>query len=143
MIIRIATYKDAPSIKLLLGTLGYTSSVSVLVNQIETMFGTDSNEVIICEVQREIVGFATVHFFPQLAFDGKLAFISYLASYKDSNELVERKLEEFIIQQAYKRRCERVQVHCHEWRHYEQQFYLGQGYQLYPNFYTKRLVYGE
>jgi N-acetylglutamate synthase-like GNAT family acetyltransferase len=143
MNIRKATYKDAPSIKLLLETLGYNSTVSLLVDQIEMAFGVNNNEIYICEINNEILGFASVHFFPQLAFDGDLAFISYLAEDNSKNKAVAKTLEEHINLQARKRGCDRIQVHCHDWRTAEHQFYLDQGYQLYPNFYTKRLAYGE
>lgn len=144
MNIRKATYRDAPAIKRLLDSLGYKSSLSLLIDQIERLFGVNGDELIVYELQKEVVGFASVHYFPQLAFDGELAFISYLAAEEPSkNPAVAKGLEEYISKQSRMRRCDRIQVHCHDWRKPEHQFYIEQGYQLYPNFYTKRLVYGE
>jgi len=144
MTIRNATYKDAPSIKILLESLGYKSSISILVNQIEMLFGVNNNELLVCESHLEVIGFASLHYFPQLAFDGELVFISYFAvAQPDKNSTVAKTLEEFITAKSFKRKCDRIQVHCHDWRTPEHKFYSEQGYQLYPNFYTKRLVYGE
>lgn len=144
MTIRNATYHDAPAIKALLKALGYESRMSILIHQLETMFDKNDHQVFVCEQRREIVGFASVHFLPQLAFDGGIAIISYL-SVDDSlkGQGVDKALERHISEQAVLKKCERIQVHLSEWRTFEQKFYEQQGYQEYPKYFTKRLVYGE
>lgn len=144
MNIRNATYHDAPSIKFLLEALGYTARTGMLVNQLETMYGTDDHQVFVYELKKEVVGFASVHFLPQLAFDGGLMIISYF-SVDDTvqNTTVAKELEQFITKQAMLRKCERIQVHCMDWRIPAHTFYKEQGYQDYPNYFTKRLVYEE
>lgn len=79
MPIRIATYKDAPAIRLLLDDLGYKTSISLLISQLENLFGNKEHQTYIYELDKEIMGFVSVHYLPQLAFDGGLALISYLS----------------------------------------------------------------
>lgn len=144
MQIRNATYKDAPAIKLLLEALGYTTRMSILVNQLEMMFGKNDHEVFVYELQKEVVGFVSVHFMPQLAFDGGLVFISYLSVDESvKGHGVEKALEEQVVKEARLRKCDRIQVHCMDWRVPARLFYVQQGYQEYPQYFTKRLIYAE
>jgi len=144
MLIRTATYHDAPAIKLLLEALGYTTRMSILVNQLETMFGNNDHQVFVYEVKKEVVGFVSVHFAPQLAFDGGLVFISYLSADESvKGQGIEKALEEYVAKEARLRKCDRIQVHCLDWRVPAQLFYEQQGYQEYPKYFTKRLIYGE
>jgi len=144
MNIRNATYHDAPAIKGLLEQLGYTSRLSMIVDQIERMFNKGDHQVFVYELRKEVVGFVSVHYLPQLAFDGGIMIISYFSvdeAVKNSN--IDKELEQYIANQARLRKCERIQVHCMDWRAPTHQFYVQQGYQEYPKYFTKRLVYGE
>lgn len=144
MKIRNASYKDAPFIKNLLAALGYQSNTSLLIDQLERFFGVGSDQAYVCEIEREVVGFVTVHYLPQLAFDGGIAIISYLSvdeSIKGAD--IAAALEKHVTEQARIKRCERIQVHCLDWRTPAHQFYLNHGYQEFPKYFTKRLVYGE
>jgi len=144
MNIRTATYKDAPAIKSLLEILGYRTTISLLVNQLESLFGNDSNQVFVYDLNKEVVGFVSVHYLPQLAFDGGLMVITYLSVDETVNgQAVAKALEQYITDQARLKKCERIQVHCLDWRIPAHQFYLQQGYQEYPKYFTKRLVYAE
>jgi len=144
MYIRHATYKDAPAIKLLLDGLGYKTSTSLLIDQLELKFGKDGHEVFVYELKREVVGFVSVHFMPQLAFDGGLVFISYLSVDESvKGQGVEKALEEYVVKEARLRKCDRIQVHCMDWRVPAHLFYVQQGYQESPKFFSKRLMYGE
>lgn len=144
MKIRNATYHDAPAIKLLMAALGYQTTTSLLVDQIENLFVKNDHQLIVYELNKEVVGFISVHYLPQLAFDGELVFISYLSVDDTVNDHgIAKALEQHVIQQAMKRKCDRIQVHCLDWRAAVHKFYEQQGYQEYPKYYTKRLVYGE
>jgi N-acetylglutamate synthase-like GNAT family acetyltransferase len=144
MNIRNATYHDAPAIKLLLEALGYTTRIGVLVNQLEMLFGKEDHQVYVYELRKEVVGFVSVHFMPQLAFDGGLVLITYLSVDDTVKEQgIARALEQYVAEQARKRKCDRIQVHCADWRVPAHQFYAQQGYREYPKYFTKRLVYGE
>jgi len=140
MNIRNATYHDAPAIKLLLDGLGYKTSHSILVNQLETMFGKDDNQVYVYDLKKEVLGFVSVHYLPQLAFDGGLMVITYLSA---DDAGIAQALERYVTEQARIKKCERIQVHCLDWRTPAHQFYLQQGYMEYPKYFTKRLVYAE
>jgi N-acetylglutamate synthase-like GNAT family acetyltransferase len=143
MSIRNATYHDAPAIKLLLHGLSYTSTVSLLVDQLEMLFSKEDHQVYVYELKKEVVGFITVHFLPQLAFDGGLMLITYLSadeSVKDTG--VAKELEEYVTKQARLKKCEKIQMHLLDWRTPVHQFYLQQGYTEYPRCFTKQLVYG-
>ena len=144
MNIRNATYHDAPAIKSLLEQLGYTSRLSMIIDQLTRMFNKEDHQVFVYELKKEVVGFVSVHYLPQLAFDGGVMIISYFSvdeAVKDTN--VGRELEQYIIKQARLKKCERIQVHCLDWRTPAHQFYVQQGYIEYPKYFTKRLVYGE
>ncbi|HVW15807.1 MAG TPA: GNAT family N-acetyltransferase [Mucilaginibacter sp.] len=144
MNIRNATYHDAPAIKGLLDVLGYTARISLLIDQLETLFGCKGHEVFVYELKKEVIAFASVHYLPQLAFDGGVMVISYFSvDPAFDNSTVAKELERYITEQARIHKCERIQVHCLDWRTPAHQFYLQQGYQEYPKYFTKRLVYAE
>jgi GNAT superfamily N-acetyltransferase len=142
--IRNATYLDAPKIKILLESLGYRSRLSELMLQLETMFDKENHRVFVYELRKEVVGFISIHYIPQLAVDGELALISYLGiddNWQDQG--IGKALETHITEVAKERKCGRIEVHCLEWRSREDMFYKQQGYQEYPKYYTKSLVYAE
>lgn len=144
MHIRNATYRDAPAVKLLLEALGYKTSMSLLINQLETMFGKYDHQVFVYEMNKEVVGFISIHYLPQLAFDGELVLISYLSvdeTVRDHG--IEKALEQYVVAAARKRKCDRIQVHCLERRTREHGFFKQLGYQEYPKFFSKRLIYAE
>ncbi|HEY9000137.1 MAG TPA: GNAT family N-acetyltransferase [Mucilaginibacter sp.] len=142
--IRKASYHDAPFIKLLMQKLGYKTSNSLLVEQLTNLFDGIHHEVLVCDDKDEVTGFAVIHVLPQLAFDGRLLVISYLSVDEQVKEQgIARALEIYITDLARKRKCERIQVHCAEWRTQAHRFFLGQGYEAYPQYFTKRLMYGE
>ena len=144
MNVRNATYHDAPDIKMLLEVLGYKTTTSILVSQLEALFGKDDQQVFVYELRKEIIGFVSVHFITQLAFDGGLVFISYLSVKGEVNDQgVATTLEQFVVEWAKKRKCDRIQVHCQEWLAPAHQFYIQRGYQEYPKYFSKRLVHRE
>ncbi len=139
--IRNATYHDAPFIKGLLAVLGYQTNLSLLVDQLERLFGSQNDHCYVCDINKEVVGFVTVHYLPQLAFDGGVAIISYLSVDESIKGIdIATALEKHVTEQARIKRCEQVQVHCMDWRTHAHQFYIKQGYQEYPKYFIKRLV---
>jgi predicted N-acetyltransferase YhbS len=138
MTIRNATYHDAPAIKLLLESLGYKTTHSLLVDQLEYLFNKDDDQVFVYELKKEVLGFVSVHYLPQLAFDGGLMVITYLSA---DDEGIALALERFVTEQARIKKCERIQVNGADWRTPAHQFYLKQGYQECAACFAKRLVY--
>jgi GNAT superfamily N-acetyltransferase len=141
MPIRTATYKDAPAIRTLLDALGYKTSISMVIGQLERSFGGTDHQVFVYVKDNEVIGFISVHFLPQLGFEGELMVISYLSVEQPvKSPDIKSALEHYVSQLAINRKCDRVQVHCLDWRVPEHQFYKQHGYQEYPNYFTKRLV---
>src|SRR5580698_4490026 len=105
MTIRTATYLDAPAIKLLLEVLGYTARYSLIVDQLELMFGKDDHQVFVYELKKEVIGFVSVHFLPQLAFEGGLMVITYLSA---DDAGIAQALEKYVTEQARLRKCDRI-----------------------------------
>lgn len=141
MHIRNATYKDAPAIRSLLESLGYQTTMSLLVDQLETQFGNGDHQVIVYELQKEVVGFVAVHFVRQLGVKADLALISYLAVDPEHRRKgIGRALEEYATKLAWNRRCDRIQLHCAEWRADARRFYKKQGYQDHPDYFSKQVV---
>jgi N-acetylglutamate synthase-like GNAT family acetyltransferase len=133
MPIRNATYHDAPAIKILLEALGYKASFSLLVDQLETQFGKDGHQVYVYELRKEVVGFVAVHYLPQLAFTGGVALITYLSVDEIiSDTAIAGALEQYVTEQARLKKCEKIQVHCLDWR--------VPGYTECPSYFTKLLV---
>jgi N-acetylglutamate synthase-like GNAT family acetyltransferase len=144
MVIRNATYHDAPAIKMLLRTMGYTTTVSVIINQLEVLFGKNDHQVLVYELRREVVGFISLHFLPQLTFDKGLLLITSLSLDENVKEQgIAKALEQHVTELAIKKKCDRIQVHFMDWNAPDRAFYKLQGYQEYPNCYTKKLVYAE
>ena len=135
---------DAPAIKLLLEALGYSARTSLLVGQLENLYGKDDHQIFVFELRGEVVGFVSVHYLPQLAVGGGVAIISYLSVDETvKTPDVAGALEKYVTEKAKERKCERIQVHCLDWRTAVHQFYLNQGYKEYPKYFTKPIAYGE
>lgn len=116
----------------------------MLIAQLETLFGKNEHQAFVYELNKEVVGFISVHYLPQLGFDGELAIITYLSVDETArDQRIGMALEQYVTKQAHQRKCDRIQVHCLDWRTPEHQFYMQQGYQEYPKYFTKRLVYAE
>ncbi|MBS1504893.1 MAG: GNAT family N-acetyltransferase [Bacteroidetes bacterium] len=138
--IRNATYRDAPFIKGLLIGLGYQTNLSFLIDQLERQFDSESNHVYVCDINKEVVGFVTVHYLPQLAREGGIAIISNLSvdeSVRSTN--IATALEHYVTEKARIKKCGQIQVHCLDWKIPADQFYLKHGYQEYPKYFIKRL----
>jgi hypothetical protein len=105
------------------------------------MFNKEDHQVLVYELRKEVVGFVSVHYPPQLAFDGGMIIISYFSVDEAvKNKSVEKELEQYITNQAGLKKCEHIQVHCMDWRVSTHQFYIQQGYEEYPKYFSKRLI---
>src|ERR1700761_7974543 len=106
MSIRTASYRDAPAIKSLLEVLGYHTRISLLVSQLESIIDNPDHEVIVYELRSEVVGFAAIHYLPQLAFDGGLMIITYFAVDEITEHArITEELENYITDRARQHRC--------------------------------------
>jgi len=140
MYIRKATYHDAPVIKTLLGQLGYHTRLSVLVDQLDRLFGSEDHQVYVCERNNELVGFTTVHYLPQLGFDGGIAVISDVSVDETQKEQdIAAALEKYVRELARKRNCERIMVLQTGRLDESADFYAGQGYEPWSGCFIKYL----
>jgi len=140
MNIRNANYKDAPAIKLLLETSGHTPTISLLVDQLELLFGQNDHQVFVYELKKEVVAFISTHYLPQLAYDGGLMVITNMSVDETVKSMgVAKELEEYITGQARIKKCNRIQFHYLDRWGPTHQFYLQQGYKEYPKYFTKML----
>jgi len=137
MSIRNATYHDAPYIKLMLTALGYNTRTSIIVNQLENVFGNGDHQVFVYEIRREIVGFVTANYLPQLTYEGGIMLIAYLAVDESVNNLcIKTALEQHVSDLARKRKCYQIMAGCTS----NSQFYLQEGYHKYTEFFVKQLA---
>lgn len=105
MPVRNATYRDAPEIKMLLSALVLPPSLSQLISQIENMFSSQNHQLYIVEDDKDVYGFAAVHFLPELTFEGCVAHVSHLIM---NSSLRTPKLEaiaKHITEQCWTRNC--------------------------------------
>lgn len=140
MSIRCADIIDVKAISHLLEQLGYFTKLSLLEEQLKELTENKEHLVLVCELAKEVTGFCAVHFIPQLGFDGGLAIITFLSV---KNLRAAKELEAHITHLAYDHLCDRIQVHCADFRKDDHQFYLGHGYGEYPAYFSKRLIYAE
>ena len=116
----------------------------MLIAQLEKLSGHQDHPVFVFEQDKEVLGFIAVHYLPQWGFGGDIMIISYLAVEEShQGHGIGKALEEYVIALALKRKCDRVQVHCADFRVLAHKFYEQQGYLEDPKYFTKRLVYAE
>jgi N-acetylglutamate synthase-like GNAT family acetyltransferase len=142
--IRKATYRDAPAIKVLIETIGYSTTISLLINQLEILFSGNDHQVFVYEQHREVAGFISIHFLPQLAFENELVMITCLAVDESARDhRIDKALEDYVAKLSLNRKCDRILVLCHQWRKADHKFYEQQGYEECPKYYSKKLVYAK
>ncbi|MDR3602526.1 MAG: GNAT family N-acetyltransferase [Desulfosporosinus sp.] len=138
--IRNAKEDDWKRIKELLEQLGYSDTDSFLKAKILTLLGNPDEELLVYELGTEVVAVMSLHFIPQLALEGDFARISYFAvDGKMRSRGVGREIEEYCIQLAKDRKCDRVEVHCNSRRTDAHRFYFRQGFTESPKYLIKML----
>jgi len=139
-LIRQATLKDAGIIRTLLEQLRYPTDPGFIEQQLPKMLAHSDHEILVCELERVVVAFMSIHFVPQIALAGDFAIVSYLCV----DEAVRGKgigteMNKYAEWIARKRGCDRIQLHSSIWRTEAHQFYLAQGYEEYPLYFSKAL----
>ena len=139
--VRRATYKDAPTIKLLLETTDYKTSMSLLIEQIESVFDGKNNELLVCVSQLEIIAFAEVHYLEQLIERGGLAIVCFFATNDSSGQQgTAELLEGHVCKAASERKCTAVKICDHFNQKLASEFYVKQGYMPSGNTYLKKII---
>ncbi|MEO2076567.1 MAG: GNAT family N-acetyltransferase [Bacillus sp. (in: firmicutes)] len=138
--IRKAKVEDWKQISLLLNQLDYSDTEAFIKEKIEILL-MDTNEVLLVfEEDHSVIALISVHFIPQLAVKGDFARISYFAVDKYiRSKGIGRKIEEYCTDLAIKRKCDRIEVHCHSRRKNAHRFYMRQGFRESPKYFIKML----
>jgi N-acetylglutamate synthase-like GNAT family acetyltransferase len=140
MNIRKAEVKDAEVIARLLEQLGYPTENGLVARRLSLLTDNDEHLDVVVEVENNILGFMSLHFIPQIAFDADYAVISYLVvDEKTRKQGIGRILEEYAVEITVKRGCRRIFLHSNARRTDAHRFYLRQGYQEYAKAFVKYL----
>ncbi len=140
MRIRTAYEQDAESLRKLLEELGYRISVPCLEKKITLLTSDPNSGLYVYELGGSILGLLSVYFIPQLAVEGDFARISYFVVDENCrNKGIGKEMEKFCEMLASERKCDRIEVHCHEGRKEAHWFYLERGYEESPKYLVKHL----
>ncbi|AKH94207.1 GNAT family N-acetyltransferase [Elizabethkingia anophelis] len=141
MKIRAIKESDHEVISKLLGQLGYPDTEKFIQNKIRALL-LNPNEylVVIEDNEQQVFGFISIHIIPQIALEGDFARISYFSVDENYRSMGAGKmLEEYCVQVATERNCDRIELHCHSRREKAHLFYYRQGYEESPKYLMKKL----
>lgn len=141
MKIRTIKESDHGVISDLLSQLGYPDTERFIKEKIRILLENPNEYLVVIENENEqVFGFISVHIIPQIALEGDFARISYFAVDENYRVLGAGKiLEEYCVQVATERNCDRIEVHCHTRREKAHLFYYRQGYEESPKYLMKKL----
>ena len=141
MKIRTIKESDHEVVSKLLGQLGYPDTEKFIQKKIETLLQNPNEHLVVIEDnEQQVFGFISIHIIPQIALEGDFARISYFAVDENYRSMGAGKiLEEYCVQVAAERNCDRIEVHCHTRREKAHLFYYRQGYEESPKYLMKKL----
>lgn len=141
MAIRRANSEDINTIISLLNQLGYQGTEEFMEGKLQRLINHLDEELVVWEESNQVVALMSIHFIPQLALEGDFARISYFSvdNTVRSNG-IGKLLEEYCTGLAKDRKCDRIEVHCHQRRKDAHRFYFRQGYEEVPKYLMKSLV---
>ncbi|NRF40337.1 GNAT family N-acetyltransferase [Pedobacter foliorum] len=140
MNIREAELKDAAAIQVLLEQLGYPTDDGFIAKRLGELSKLTDHFDIVYELNEEVLGFVSLHFIPQIAFEADYAVISFFIVDDNSRSLgIGKELEEYCTSLAVERKCKRILVHSNARRTDAHRFYLRQGFVEYPKDFVKFL----
>ncbi len=139
--VREACPDDAAPMLRLLGELGYSGSDAFIDRRLRQQLSHDDACLLIAEGDEgQVLGFISLHFIIQLAFEGDFCRISYLCV--DANargQGIGERLVQAAEQHARARGCDRLELHCDERRTAAHRFYTRLGYQEAPKYFRRSL----
>lgn len=137
MAIRKATLDDANAIKQLLKQLDYPPG-SFVRKKMSAVMDNPNAYLLVHEEAGTVNGFLQLDFVAQVALRGDFARISYFAVDQQARSKgIGLALEQYVVKLAKKRKCDRIEVHCHERRKAAHRFYYRQGYKEAPKYLVK------
>jgi len=141
MNIRRGRLQDATQIAELLRQLDYAATVDFVEAKLSRLIRhLDAQLIVAVDGADRIIGFASLHFIPQLGVERDFCRISYFCVDQQNRSAgVGKRLEAAIVEAANQRQCDRIEVHCHASRSRAHSFYARQGYAEDPKYLLKRL----
>jgi GNAT superfamily N-acetyltransferase len=141
MNIRRAQIGDAETIQVLLAQLGYPTLDGLIERRLAVLAGNSEHADLVYELEGSIIGFLSLHFIPQIAFDADYAIISYLVVADAARgKGIGRLLESYAEKMARERKCKRIFLQSNAKRVDAHRFYRRQGYEEYGKTFIKYLV---
>ena len=146
MSIRSATIGDWEGISRLLTQLEYPGTAVFIRSRLERMLNDPAETLLVWaeppapSEPPAVLGFLSLHFIPQIAFQGDFARISYFAVDGEARSHgIGRQMEETATPLATERGCVHMEVHCHTPRTPAHEFYARQGWTESPKYLIKKL----
>jgi N-acetylglutamate synthase-like GNAT family acetyltransferase len=138
--IRKAILSDRLEIVELLNELDYNNTESFIEEKLMVLINHRDEEFLVYEEHGKVIACISIHFIPQIALKGDFARISYFSVDKDERSKgIGREMEEYCVELARKRKCDRIEVHSHFRRAGAHKFYSRQGYVESPKYLIKSL----
>ncbi len=138
--IRGAVTSDWKSISVLLDQLGYPDTERFIKDKLDRMLAHPDEEILVYEWDGVVVAFVSLHFIPQIGLEGEIARISYFAVDGSARSRgIGKEIEEYCVEAAKIRGCDRIEVHCHVRRADAHRFYERQGYRESPKYFVKEI----
>ena len=139
--IRPATVEDAHVIEKLLTELGYADTSSFISIRINELLEHPDAMLFLYELEGLPVALLSLHIIPQIALFGSFLRISYFIVEENARSLkIGSELEAFATHIAQEKRCDRIEVHCHERRKDAHRFYEQHGYVESSKYYVKQIT---
>lgn len=139
--IRPANVEDASVIAKLLAELGYADTSSFISTRVSELLEHPDAMLFLYESKGKVVALLSLHLIPQLALLGSFLRISYFIVEENARSLkIGSELEAFATHIAQEKRCDRIEVHCHERRKDAHRFYEQHEYVESPKYYVKQIT---
>ncbi|HSV81001.1 MAG TPA: GNAT family N-acetyltransferase [Ramlibacter sp.] len=137
-LLRPARLGDTRALAELLRQLDYPDTEAFLADRLRTLAAHPDAQVQVAEVDGRVLGVIALHFLPQLAVAGDFCRIAYLCVAEGARGLgVGAQLEQFALDQARRRGCDRIELHSSSHRVAAHRFYARQGYRESPKYLVK------
>ena len=138
--IREVTIEDAQVISTLLDSLGYKGTEKFIKKRISQIVSNSDDDLVVACDKEIVVGFISFCFFAQLGLENDFCRITYFCVLEEyRSRKVGALLEAYMENEAKKRNCNRIEVHCHERRKDAHRFYYRQNYIESPKYLMKML----
>jgi len=138
--LRAARPEDADALVGLLAQLGYPDTAAFMARRLAEQLGHADAWLRVAADGSRVLGFISLHFMPQLALAGDFCRVSYLCVGEGARD---RGIGEALLaaaeQEARRRGCDRMELHCDQRRTAAHRFYERLGYSDAPRYYRKAL----